>query len=48
MRRIWMIASFASLTLSRILLASSNCARMSSSVIVNSGCFFTVIGCVST
>ena len=41
-----MIASFASLTLSRIRLANSNCARRSASLTLKNGCFFTVIGCV--
>src|SRR6266849_1742823 len=46
MRRICMIASLASFTLSRIRLASSNCSRRSASLTVKNGCFFTVIGCV--
>ena len=41
-----MIALFASFTLSRIWLARSNCARMSASVTLCHGCFFTVNDCV--
>ena len=41
-----MIALFASFTLSRIRLASSNCSRRSASLTLWNGCFFTVIGCV--